>query len=104
MIKRRKTGNSTVCPLTGNKLFEWELFDDKDEENVVGIAYPSYKTRTQRVFRAEMTLNGVTASTENARSIGDAVKQMQATIDAGQPVVSTVVSTPADGATEAATA
>ena len=51
-----------------------------------------------------MTLNGVTASTENARSIGDAVKQMQATIDAGQPVVSTVVSTPADGATEAATA
>ena len=104
-IKRRKTDEirqSTLADGTTIDCVVWELVDGDD---VVGSAVATYKSRTQRTWDAEATVDGVTASVEGIFSISQAVAAIEAqlaeanTADAADSADDNVEITEAEDAT-----
>ena len=77
-ITRRKTGETRKDPMTG---FDCNIWSLERGDEVVGQAYAVHKTRTQRFFEAELTLDGYTAKTASF-SIREAVEEAVKDIDA----------------------
>lgn len=86
-ITRRKTGETRKDPMTG---FDCNIWSLERGDEVVGQAYAVHKTRTQRFFEAELTLDGYTAKTASF-SIREAVEEAAKEIDTRKAADLTIV-------------
>lgn len=76
-IKRRKTEEVRQSTLADGSTIDCVVWELVDGDEVIGSAVANYKSRTQRTWDAEASVDGVDASIEGAFSITQAVTAIE---------------------------